>query len=237
MRLLRRLLLLRLRRLLLRLRLLLLPLPLLLLPLDVKATGTAAGTVILAFASTAAPTPRVRSHSCDVLLQKVDVGQEELVLALIGTSVEEVQVTPRHHACALEVLALDSMDAFEALLTAEAKAAKEDPVRTSALQALSTPDWLEAVREFVADHQREFQAGGGSQLVWTQRHEEYQEACEALLEDLLTAANVDPTAVLQQLCTPTKDPPGVTPLPALAWLPLRAFVDYKSFETMMTGGL
>ena len=71
LRLLRRLLLLRLRRLLLRLRLLLLPLPLLLLPLDVKATGTAAGTVILAFASTTAPTPRVRSHRCDVLLQKV----------------------------------------------------------------------------------------------------------------------------------------------------------------------
>ena len=71
LRLLRRLLLLRLRRLLLRLRLLLLPLPLLLLPLDVKATGTAAGTVTLAFASTAATTPRVRSHSCDVLLQKV----------------------------------------------------------------------------------------------------------------------------------------------------------------------
>ena len=60
-----------LRRLLLLLRLLLLSLLLLLLPLDVKATGTAAGTVILAFASTAAPTPRVRSHSCDVLLQKV----------------------------------------------------------------------------------------------------------------------------------------------------------------------
>ena len=30
---------------------------------------------------------------------------------------------------------------------------------------------------------------------------------------------------------------GVTPLPKVAWLPLRAFVDYKAFETMMIDGL
>ena len=69
--LLRRLLLLLLRRLLLLLRLLLLSLLLLLLPLDVKATGTAAGTVALALASTAASAPKIRSHSCNMLLQKI----------------------------------------------------------------------------------------------------------------------------------------------------------------------
>ena len=170
-------------------------------------------------------------------MQLDDVGQEELVLALIGTGVDDVQVPAASRAAALEILSLDSMDAFEALLRAEAQAAKADPVRKAALQALATPEWLEAVRAFVDRHRAEFGGGGGSQLTWTQRHEEYQEECEAMLEDLLSAASVDPTVALQKLCQPEVDAPGVTPLPPLASRPLRAFVDYTAFEKMMIDGL
>ena len=99
------------------------------------------------------------------------------------------------------------------------------------------PEWLEAVRAFVDRHRAEFGGGGGSQLTWTQRHEEYQEECEAMLEDLLSAASVDPTVALQKLCQPEVDAPGVTPLPPLASRPLRAFVDYTAFEKMMIDGL
>lgn len=176
-------------------------------------------------------------EALDKLLARMDIGQEELVLALIGTSAEDIQVPPDHRACALEILALDSMESFELLLRDEARAAKEDPVRKAGLQALATPDWLEAVRGFVSSHTAEFQGDGGSQLTWTQRHEEYQEVSEALLEDLLGSANVDASGVLQALCRPSKNAPGVTPLPTLAWLPLRAFVDYKCFERMMISGL
>ena len=42
---------------------------------------------------------------------------------------------------------------------------------------------------------------------------------------------------LQKLCHPADDAPGVTPLPLHAWLPLKAFVDYKAFEKMMIDGL
>ena len=143
-----------------------------------------------------------------------------------------------NRAAALEILALDSMEAFEILMRDEAKAMKEDLVRKAALVARQTSDWVDAVREFVAAHSREFQGGGGSQLHYTQRHEDFQEACEGHLEDLLTAADVDPTAALQKLCMPVAErPAGVTPLSRLSWQPLRAFVDYKSFEEMMTAGL
>ena len=32
-------------------------------------------------------------------------------------------------------------------------------------------------------------------------------------------------------------PAGLTPLPAHAWLPLRAFVEYQAFEQLMKGDL
>ena len=48
------------------------------------------------------------------------------------------------------------------------------------------------------------------------------------------SAGVDATAVLELLVAPPQpDPPGVTPLPRNAWLPLRAFVDYAHFERLM----
>ena len=69
---------------------------------------------------------------------------------------------------------------------------------------------------------------------WTTRHEEYQEALEATLESVLGSAGVDATLALQALVAP---PPAAseaaTPMPARAELPLRAFVDYPSFERMM----
>jgi len=176
-------------------------------------------------------------EAVDALLPGLDMGQEELVLALIGTTADDVRVPPAHRACALEILSLDSMDAFETLLRDEARAAKEDCVRKAGLAALATPEWLEATAAFVDEHAPEFLPSGGSQLSWTQRHEDYQEACEALLEDVLAKAGLEPTDALQALCQPSPSAPGVTPLPPHACLPLRAFVDYKAFERMMVEGM
>ena len=106
------------------------------------------------------------------------INAEELMLALIGTSADQVVVPPKNRAAALEILSLDSMEAFEELLREEAKAAKADPVRRAGLAALATPDWIESVKAFVGENMKEFQKGGGSHLSWTTRHEEFQEACE-----------------------------------------------------------
>ena len=81
------------------------------------------------------------------------------------------------------------------------------------------------------------QALSGSQLTWTKRHEEYQEANEAMLEEVLGAAAVDPTVVLQALIATPQPSAGATPLPPHLLAPLRAFVDYMAFEQMMKEGL
>lgn len=81
------------------------------------------------------------------------------------------------------------------------------------------------------------QALSGSQLEWTKRHEEFQETNESLLEEVLGAAGVDPTGVLQALIATPEPSAGVTPLPSHLLAPLRAFVDYVAFEQMMKEGL
>ena len=67
---------------------------------------------------------------------------------------------------------------------------------------------------------------------------QYQENCEETLEETLNEAAVDATATMSALLEgPPKNPLSVTPLPARAWLPLRAFVHYQAFESMMKEGV
>ena len=122
-------------------------------------------------------------------------------------------------------------------MKAEAKAAAADPVRKAALAAIGDESWQAGVAAFVDSHAAEFAPGKERQPNWSTRHEEFQEQLEGSLEDVLGRAGVDPTQTLQALCSPPAPPPGLTPLPRAAELPLRAFVDYDAFEEMMRGGI
>ena len=167
------------------------------------------------------------------LLASCAVEEEQLALSLVETSAEDMRIAPRHRACALQILSLDADACFDELMANEVRALRADPVRKAALTALADADWLSAVDGFVAAHAPTF-APAEKQLSWTECHHAYQEALEGGLEAVLDAAGVDPTEVLQMLCAPpTPTPPGVTPLPARAVRPLRAFVEYEHFEQLM----
>ena len=96
------------------------------------------------------------------------------------------------------------------------------------------------VRTFHSQHRLAFKSGDGSSVLsWTTMHEQFQVACEEVLEAVMERAKVDPEQVLTALMASVPDlaasiaPPGLTPLPTHAWLPLRAFVEYQAFEEMM----
>lgn len=129
------------------------------------------------------------------------------------------------------------MESYESLLKAEVKAAAANPVRKAALAALADTQWQAGVSGFVRSHARQFAPGIERQPSWTELHQDFQEALEGALEDVLATAGVDPTSALQALCSPIAPLDGVTPLPVHAELPLRAFVDYDAFEQMMRHGL
>ena len=96
------------------------------------------------------------------------------------------------------------------------------------------------VRTFHSQHRLAFKSGDGSSVLsWTTIHEQFQVACEEVLEAVMERAKTDPEQVLTALMASVPDlaasiaPPGLTPLPTHAWLPLRAFVEYQAFEEMM----
>ena len=131
-------------------------------------------------------------EALDGLLTRLGIEHEDLALALIGTSEAELKVSSGHRACALEILALDSMDAYEALMQAEAKAAASDPVRKVSLAALSDESWQRGVADFVQQHAAEFGKGLERQPTWATRHMEFQEQLEGALEDAELQASTRP---------------------------------------------
>jgi len=180
----------------------------------------------------------------EALLERIGVGGEELLQKLLQMSLETLDVPPAHRARALQMLALDSQKALHALMTSEGNAAKADQLRRAALAAGVDAAWQSAVRAFHAKHKVAFVDGDGSSgLEWAALHEEYQVECEEKLEAVMGRAHVDPEFVMTKLMASVAElassiaPPGVTPLPSHAWLPLRAFVEYQAFEQMMKGDM
>jgi len=174
----------------------------------------------------------------EAMLGRVHVDPQQLLLSLIGVQPDDVKVDLRHRACALQILSLDSEECFDVLMNEEMSAARGDPLRKACLATGYNKEWQATVRGFISANASAFAHGDGSQLEWTNLHTKYQENCEETLEETLNEAAVDATATMSALLEgPPKNPLSVTPLPARAWLPLRAFVHYQAFESMMKEGV
>jgi hypothetical protein len=176
----------------------------------------------------------------EALLEATGIEGEALLHEVMQLTPESLRLPSTHRARALQMLALDNAKALHTLMMSEHSAALADPVRRAALVAGANATWQSQVRTFHSQHRLAFKSGDGSSVLsWTTIHEQFQVACEEVLEAVMERAKVDPEQVLTALMASVPDlaasiaPPGLTPLPTHAWLPLRAFVEYQAFEEMM----